>query len=192
MPVALQLLGMQGIDPALAGPQVVRPAGLAVLVPITAAAGAVAMRAGLVNRWVLGPLAAAFAFSASGIELSALPRPATLLGQLFIGVALGTQFTPAFVHRAPRWLASVATGTLAMMAASAGFAWLVARASGLHPATVLLGTSPGGIAEMCITAKVLQLGVPVVTAFHVTRMAAVILLAGPMFRWGSARDAVLG
>jgi uncharacterized membrane protein AbrB (regulator of aidB expression) len=36
---------------------------------------------------------------------------------------------------------------------------------------------------MAITAKVLQLGVPVVTAFHVTRLAAVLLLAEPMYRW---------
>ena len=54
-------------------------------------------------------------------------------------------------------------GTLAMIAASAGFAWCVAQWVGLHPATLLLATAPGGIAEMCITAKVLQLGVPVVT-----------------------------
>jgi uncharacterized membrane protein AbrB (regulator of aidB expression) len=40
---------------------------------------------------------------------------------------------------------------------------------------------------MCITAKVLQLGVPIVTAFHVTRMAAVVLLAGPLFRYGERR-----
>jgi uncharacterized membrane protein AbrB (regulator of aidB expression) len=36
---------------------------------------------------------------------------------------------------------------------------------------------------MAITAKVLQLGVPLVTAFHVTRLAAVLLLAEPMYRW---------
>jgi membrane AbrB-like protein len=109
----------------------------------------------------------------------------TNLGQLFIGVALGTRFTPAFLHTAPRWLLSVGAGTLVMIALSAGFALGVARLSGLHPATVLLGTSPGGIAEMCLTAKVLELGVPVVTAFHVTRMAAVVLLASPMFRWSA-------
>ena len=62
-------------------------------------------------------------------------------------------------------------------------AWLLARATGLHPATMLLSTSPGGIAEMAITAKVLQLGVPVVTAFQVCRLVAVLLLVGPMFRW---------
>jgi uncharacterized membrane protein AbrB (regulator of aidB expression) len=59
--------------------------------------------------------------------------------------------------------------------------------AGLHPATVLLGTSPGGIAEMCITAKVLQLGVPVVTAFHVVRYVAVLLATRPFFRLESAR-----
>ena len=48
--------------------------------------------------------------------------------------------------------------------------------------TLLLGTSPGGIAEMAITAKVLQLGVPVVTAFQVCRLLAVLLLAEPLFR----------
>jgi uncharacterized membrane protein AbrB (regulator of aidB expression) len=34
---------------------------------------------------------------------------------------------------------------------------------------------------MSITAKVLQFGVPIVTAFHVTRMAFLVLTAGPLF-----------
>ena len=48
---------------------------------------------------------------------------------------------------------------------------------------MILAASPGGIAEMSITAKVLQLGVPVVTAFQVCRLVAVLLLVGPMYRW---------
>jgi uncharacterized membrane protein AbrB (regulator of aidB expression) len=48
---------------------------------------------------------------------------------------------------------------------------------------MILGTSPGGIAEMAITAKVLQLGVPVVTAFQVCRLVAVLLIVGPMYGW---------
>lgn len=84
---------------------------------------------------------------------------------------------------APRWLASVALATVVMMGLCGAFALLMAQFTSLHWATILLGTSPGGIAEMSITAKVLQLGVPMVTAFHVTRLAAVLLLAEPMFRW---------
>ena len=46
--------------------------------------------------------------------------------------------------------------------------------------------SRSGIAEMSLTARVLHLGVPIVTAFHVTRMVALVLLIGPLFRrWGS-------
>jgi uncharacterized membrane protein AbrB (regulator of aidB expression) len=36
---------------------------------------------------------------------------------------------------------------------------------------------------MAITAKVLQLGVPVVTAFQVCRLVAVLVLVEPMFVW---------
>ena len=97
------------------------------------------------------------------------------------------RFTPAFVHTAPRWLASVAFASFFMMGICALFGWALSQATGLHPATLLLGTAPGGIAEMAITAKVLQLGVPVVTAFQVCRLVAVLVLAEPVYRFWVAR-----
>ena len=45
-----------------------------------------------------------------------------------------------------------------------------------------LRSAPGGIAEMCITAKVLQLGVPLVTAAHVTRVLILINAIAPLYR----------
>jgi hypothetical protein len=182
IPVGYQLAGAHGVDGTLPAVQDVRPLGLLVLLAAGAAGMALLWRLGVPNPWVLGSLAVTLALTAAGVQLSALPKAASNAGQLFIGVALGTRFTPEFARAAPRWLASVALGTLGMIAASAGFAWLLARATGLHPATVLLGTSPGGIAEMCITAKVLQLGVPVVTAFHVVRYVAVLMLTAPLYR----------
>jgi uncharacterized membrane protein AbrB (regulator of aidB expression) len=81
-------------------------------------------------------------------------------------------------------MASVALGTLGLMLLCVGFAGLLALAIDLPMATLVLSTAPGGIAEMAITAKVLQLGVPVVTAFHVCRLVAVLLLAQGVFaRW---------
>ncbi|MDO8419179.1 MAG: AbrB family transcriptional regulator [Rubrivivax sp.] len=189
IPFGYQAAGIHGIDPAVPALQEVRPLGLALL--LVASAGGMALLAllGAPNPWVLGALAATMALTAAGIELSALPKAASNAGQLFIGVALGSRFTAEFARTAPRWLATVAVGTLAMIAGSAGFAWVLAQLAGLHPATVLLGTSPGGIAEMSITAKVLQLGVPVVTAFHVTRYVAVLTLTAPLYRWERRRRA---
>ena len=40
---------------------------------------------------------------------------------------------------------------------------------------------------MAITAKVLQLGVPMVTALQVCRLVAVLMLVGPLFRWSYGR-----
>ena len=187
IPFGYQALGIHGVDATLPAMQEVRPLGLLGLLAVSAVGMAVLARLGTPNPWVLGALAATALVTAAGVELSALPRWASNAGQLFIGVALGTRFSPDFARAAPRWLAAVAVGTLAMIAASAAFAWGMAQLAGLHPATVLLGTSPGGIAEMCITAKVLQLGVPIVTAFHVTRYVAVIVLTAPLYRWEAGR-----
>ncbi len=189
IPFGYQAAGLHGLDTTLLATQQVRPGGLAALVAATVAGALLIRRTGLPNPWVLGALLVSATLSGAGVEWSALPRWVTNAGQLFIGVALGTRFAPSFLHTAPRWLGVVALGTVAMIAASAGVAVLLAQLAQLHWATVLLGTSPGGIAEMCITAKVLQLGVPVVTAFHVVRYLAVLLLTGPIFRRGLARAA---
>jgi membrane AbrB-like protein len=144
-------------------------------------------RTGRANPWFMGALLVAMGLTMSGIELSALPPWMNNAAQLLIGVSLGVRFSAEFVHTAPRWLASVAVGTVGMIALCAGFAALLAWGTQLHWATMILGTSPGGIAEMAITAKVLQLGVPVVTAFQVCRLVAVLVLVEPLYRWGFLR-----
>ena len=100
-------------------------------------------------------------------------------GQCLLGCALGSRFQPDFLRGAHRFVGAVALTVVLSIVLSAAFGAGLAWASGLEPATLVLGTAPGGIAEMCVTAKVLQLGVPLVTAFHVTRLV-VLLLATPM------------
>jgi len=147
-------------------------------------------------RLVLVTIAVPFAMQWSGlhgleINVSAVPVWLSNAAQLVIAVSLGVRFSREFLHTAPRWLATVSLGTLVMIALCGAFAWLLAWGTGLHPATLIPGTSPGGIAEMAITAKVLQLGVPVVTAFQVCRLVAVLLIVGPMYAqlYGKRRSA---
>ncbi|WP_425257049.1 AbrB family transcriptional regulator [Rubrivivax sp. RP6-9] len=185
VPLGLQFSGVQGLDPTPPAGGAVHVGGLALLLAVTAAGIAVLHRLQAPNPFVLGALAVTVALTAAGIALSALPAWASPAAQLFIGIALGTRFTPAFVQAAPRWLGSVAAGTLVMLAASALAGWGLAHVVGLHPATAVLATAPGGIAEMAITAKVLQLGVPVVTAFQVVRYVAVLTLTPLLYRRGA-------
>ncbi|TFZ06894.1 AbrB family transcriptional regulator [Ramlibacter henchirensis] len=187
LPVAFTWTGLHGTDPSLPGARDVRLPGLAVLLLATAAGAWLLSRTRRANPWFLGALAVAMGLTMAGLELSAMPQALTNAAQLIIGVSLGVRFRAEFLHTAPRWLAAVAVGTLGMIALCVGFAALLAWATGLSAATLVLGTSPGGIAEMAITAKVLQLGVPVVTAFQVCRLVAVLMLVEPLHRWGWLR-----
>jgi uncharacterized protein len=185
VPFALQGSGLAGVDLAPPGVREVLAPGLVALAALTLAGILLMRRLGGANPWFMGALLVTVALTLSGISLSAIPGWLSAAAQLWIGVSLGVRFTPAFLHTAPRWLATVALASGCMMALSAAFAWGLSQLTGLHPATVLLGTTPGGIAEMAITAQVLRLGVPLVTAFQVCRLVAVLVLAEPLYRWVS-------
>ncbi len=182
IPFAMQWSGLHGLDALPPAVREVRPEGLALLVALAGAGGWLAARLKRANPWFLGALLVSMALTLSGIGLSAVPQPMSNAAQLLIGISLGVRFNRSFLHTAPRWLGTVAFGTLVLVVACAGFALLLSRFVDIPAATLVLGTSPGGIAEMAITAKVLQLGVPVVTAFQVCRLIAVLLLVEPVFR----------
>lgn len=183
IPFALQFWGVSGLDTLPQGLREVQATGLLTLAGLTLVGALVMQWLDRANPWFMGALVVTMVITLAGVTLSAIPQPLLNAAQLVIGVSLGVRFTPAFVHTAPRWLASVACASFFMMGICALFGWALSKATGLHPATLLLGTAPGGIAEMAITAKVLQLGVPVVTAFQVCRLVAVLVLAEPVYRW---------
>jgi uncharacterized protein len=187
IPFAMQYSGVAHLDLSTPGVRDVQAPGLALLGGLTLIGAWVMRRLGRANPWFMGALLVTMVVTLAGNQLSAIPALLSAAAQLVIGVSLGVRFTPAFVHTAPRWLASVAFATVLMMVLCALFAWGMSGLTGLHPATLILGTSPGGIAEMSITAKVLQLGVPVVTAFQVCRLVAVLILAEPVYHWWRKR-----
>jgi membrane AbrB-like protein len=182
VPFALKFSGVHGVDHFVPAIRTVDYVGLSLLVLLTSIGAFGLKQLKSPNAWVIGPLLVAAGLSAFGANLSALPEWVIQLGQLFIGVSLGTRFAPEFLHTAPRYLASVAVCNVAGIALAALFGGALAYASGIHIATAILATAPGGIAEMSLTAKTLQLGVPIVTTFHVMRMVVLVVTIGPMFR----------
>lgn len=156
--------------------------GVATLALLTGLGGLLMQWRDVPNPWFLGPLLVAIVLAATETAPSLVPQALSNIAQLVIGVSLGVRFQPQFLSTAPQWLGRVAVGTLGLLGCCALFGWGLSLSTGLHPATSILGTAPGGMTEMSITAKVLQLGVPVVTALQVTRMVAVLVLARPLFR----------
>lgn len=189
IPFIYRALDLHGADPYHPAVVEVRLGGLTALMALTLVGALVADRIGWPNAWVIGPLLVAGGLTAAGLHWSAVPGWLSVAGQLAIGMTLGTRFTPSFLQSALRVvLASAAVTVVAMLSCSA-FAWLLAMASGVSPATLVLATSPGGIAEMSLTARNLELGVPIVTAFHATRMAVLVMAIGTIYRWTAGKGA---
>ena len=69
-----------------------------------------------------------------------------------------------------------------MMAVALALAAAIAEFTGIVPTAMIAATAPGGLAEMSLTAAVLNLGVPLVTAYHIIRIIMITVLTLPAYR----------
>jgi membrane AbrB-like protein len=159
--------------------------GLALLLlagGLIALAGA---RAGLANAAMLAPCLLAMGLSAFEALPSAVPRWLVDAAQVAMGASLGLRLTPQGLGGAPRRLglaALVSAVAVSLLLVLVGL--LVGHLSGLPMAAVVLGLAPGGMAEMAVTAKALDLAVPLVLGFHLVRAVLCNLMVGPIWWLG--------
>jgi hypothetical protein len=182
VPIGITLFGQAGTEDYRPVAVPFDPAGLAALTAIGLAAALAWRRTRLPNAFMMGPLLATIALTASGVSFSSMPTVVTNAAQLLLACSLGARFSQSFLLEAPRFVAAVLATIVFMIVVLALFAHGLAWATGGLAATVMLACSPGGIAEMAITAKVLRVGVAFVTAAHVMRFAIVVLATEPTFR----------
>jgi membrane AbrB-like protein len=99
----------------LPGPRLLQWPGIFYLALATGA-GALLMQALKRNNpWFMGPLLVAMGLTLNGVQWTAVSSEMSNMAQLFIGISLGVRFKREFVRTAPKWLLSVAIGTLGMM-----------------------------------------------------------------------------
>ena len=183
IPVAMTLSGFSGVDDYQPVAQTFDAAGFVTLLAIATAAGLLARALKLRNPFMLGPLAAAIGLTIGGVTLSSVPTEVSNAAQLVLACALGTQFQQRFLREAPRFVGALLVSIAVLIVLCAGVGALIAWSSGAYLGSSLLAAAPGGIVEMAITAKVLKIGVPFVTAAHVMRYVIVVTLCAPFYRW---------
>ena len=181
-PWIFQYAGLTGADPYEQAQKLFDPMGITAMLAAGAAGGLLLRYLRVPNGFTIGALSVSVGFTVAGASWSSMPSTLSNVGQLLIGCALGSRFERDFLHRAPRFLAALFTSIVAAMLISVALGLTLAWAMGTAWPTMVLATAPGGIAEMAITAKVLRLGVPIVTAFHVTRMVVLVTLTAPAYR----------
>ncbi|HEX5608141.1 MAG TPA: AbrB family transcriptional regulator [Candidatus Binatia bacterium] len=135
------------------------------------------------NGCLLVPIFLGAALTMGGVQLSSVPRWMTDFAQLMFGLVLGARYERAFFTRYRLFIPFALLNSffilIASLLAGAALAW----AFSLPVATMILATSPGGLAEMTITAQALHLSVPLVVAFHLFRVVIVNIGTQYIYVW---------
>lgn len=151
------------------------PIVIALLFISAAIIAPLAKKANVPNPWVLGSLFVG-GFCASTV-VEGIPNTWVInTGQVLLGWNLGQRFSPTLFREAPRIVIGVVLMTLLYAVGGLGIATTLHFGAELSWGSSFIATTPGGIAEMAITAKVLGLDPPTVTAFHAVRL--IVMVAG--------------
>ena len=164
----------------------VQPLWLGVMMLGALAAALLLRRTGVANPWMLGPFGLTIALAATEHLPSGVPTIMINMAQIGMGTSLGQRLTRDFLLRSHRlaWASVLSSLALSLLCSILGLA--LGWASGLPQAAVVLGMAPGGMPEMALTAKALDLAVPLVLGFHLTRTVLCNFLVGPVYRAAKA------
>jgi hypothetical protein len=154
----------------------VNHAGLAATLVLALLPSLVMSRLGMRTAFVLVPMAVGMALGLTEARLSSIPPWLSNSAQVLLGAYLGAQFQQHSLRAMRRLLPAAILNMVLLMLTCASFGVGLALLSGVSAANMVLATAPGSVTEMAITAKVLGLEVPLVTAFHVLRIFIVIAL----------------
>jgi membrane AbrB-like protein len=177
-----------GIPLEAAAYRPVLPLNFAILVPWLSFGfllGEVSERLQFHNGCLLMPIFFGAALTVSGVELSAVPHRLTDFAQLMFGLVLGARYERAFFARHRMFIPFALLNSFFILLASAIAAAILAWTFSLPIATMIIATSPGGLAEMTITAQALQISVPLVVAFHLFRVVVVNMGTQYFYRWAA-------
>lgn len=122
------------------------------------------------NPNFLGPMAVAAAFAVTGYGPAPYPPVILALAQVVLGTWLGATFRREFVMSALRLTVVSLAASVALLVLCSLCAVGISALSGVDWKTLILGSAPGGVVEMALTAKFLAQNVVLITTFHLVRI----------------------
>jgi len=105
-----------------------------------------------------------------------------------LGLMIGGSFTPALVHEAPHWAASLAGMAVYTVAATALVYAAFRRVAGMDPVTAYFAAAPGGLTAMILTGRAMGGDERIISLVHVLRIVFVVLTIPVGYQLLSAYD----
>src|SRR5690606_15146410 len=131
----------------------------------------------LSNPFFVGSLAGSALVAALDFPVTAFPYVVLVLAQTFLGVWLGAAFDRDLVKKARGFMSIAVIAAFFMAALCAALGLVLSYLTGVSWQVMVLATAPGSATEMALTAKILNEGLAIVTAFHVLRIFIILPFA---------------
>lgn len=164
-----------------------RPLVAAAMAAIVLASAWIAVRLRFPTPYFLGPILAAGIAAVAGYEPPHLPPLFTLLAQWSLGIYMGLGIKLSSLSNWRKLLPVSIAGSIAIVGFSLGISYAFSKLNLMSLATAFLGTSPGGMAEMAVTASIVHADVSMVVAYQMFRILFILFIVPYMLRWGFRR-----
>ncbi|MEL7100784.1 MAG: AbrB family transcriptional regulator, partial [Pseudomonadota bacterium] len=155
------------------------PLGLVIAIALVGGWGGARVR--LPASWLLGALLAVAALTASGAVEGQIPYALMAVAQILVGMSLGAKFKRDRLRRLPRAMFVGTCALVAIIIAMAATGVVFSLFLPMDAPTMVLAFSIGGLAEMVLTARALELNMAIVAAFQAVRAVLVNSFAGAIW-----------
>lgn len=135
-----------------------------------------AVKVRLPTPFLLGPLIGAAVLALAGFPAPGTPSALVVISQLCIGAYLGLSIKPADMDNWKKLLPFTLAGSAAVVLFSLGIGFLLTRMHSFDLTSAFLGTSPGGMGEMGLTAVLVGANVSLVTAYQMSRLLFILFV----------------
>ena len=172
------------VNPQAAAGSVVTLDVWVITLTAVAAGTAIAVRFGVPTPWLLGPILTAAVLVCLGME--AVPMPGWIISaaQVSAGIYMGSNID--MTSLADNWRSVffyTLSGVAGILCCSFVIGYGLKQICGYSLVTAFLGTAPGGIGEMGLTAMMVQADLSVVIAYQIFRLFFVLLVVPYYLRW---------
>lgn len=130
------------------------------------------------NPYFLGALLGASLAALFSLPVSAYPYVVIAGAQIFLGIWLGAAIDRDLFRNASTLLPGLFLSSITMILLCIVLGLGLALTTGQPWQVMILSAAPGSVTEMALTAKILQEGLAVVTAFHILRIFIIIPFSG--------------
>jgi len=129
-----------------------------------------------------GPMLLSAAVHVAGLTQFRPPWELVAIAQVVVGSAVGCRFAGVTLRQMLRVFVAAMGGTVLMLTATAVFALVLHRLSGISAPALLLSYAPGGLAEMSLIALALGIDAAFVSTHHVFRIVLLVFVAPWVYR----------